>query len=467
MHRRRLLTTVAAFALSASSSPKAATRVDREAVEIMSYVPPQHAAAIVSGRLPAQDYIQAALRSGARKVLAPRGVRLLVEPVGVKTMGKAVVPYCIAVPSGVEFDLQGAALEIRPQHRAAILVNEGLGTVEDSGIRIVNGSIDGGNGIDRDAPRSLEVGCITLHGVRESEIRNVTVTGARQYAGRFLKCRECKFSTLKCLSSNGDGWSFGVDFNDQQVVDSVIDRIAAHNCEGVHPGLVGNGAIFTVQGCRVGSVFAANCAGGVKIQDSSRDSAFADLVFVGGANGTANSGIKVQGTQDRKLVPTNIIIDRVQSRDSSGEGLAIRFVGIVKIGSYLGQRNSRLLKNRDVDMRGDDVQVGQIVSEASFGEGLSIPGSGQYRLGHVTIEDAREAGFHIANACRCDVQELILSRCEKNIVVTHEGVRGSISSASIVQRGTEDPPPLIKSIASDFHVCALRHDGLEERDDAC
>lgn len=353
-----------------------------------------------------QGYIQQALDAGVRHISIGPITCPLVQR-GVKNVGRVRIPYCLEIGANTHLDLDGATLALADGQRAAALVNRFPDRGTDANIVIENGVIRGARYSSPVSPRDLEYGCLILYGVRASAARNLLVIDAQQYAGRFLRCADCSFESLICKSSRGDGWSFGLSANQQVVENSSIDDVFAENCQG-NEWLAGNGAIFTVVGSRIGTVRTVNCAGGIKLQDASRDCVVRRLEFVGGSYGTANSGVKIQGNVAVGLMPQRIAIDEVSATDCFGEGLAVRFADDIAVGTYSGVGNSNGLKNRDVDLRAKSVSIGKVNSRGCHGAVVSIGAPGRYKIEAIQASDQLGSALQVAAAASVVVGEIAL-----------------------------------------------------------
>ena len=131
---------------------------------------------------------------------------------------------------------------------------------------------------------------------------------------------------------------------------------------GVDPAFrPGFGERKAPQGFSRSGVEGENCGGGIKIQDETLSCTFEFLRFEGGANGTANSGIKVQGRPD--YIASDITIKKIVSANAtSGSGLFTYACRNVTIGSYTGVNCGKLGAIPDCDLRGTSVSIGSISS---------------------------------------------------------------------------------------------------------
>lgn len=344
--------------------------------------------------------VAAALNSGAKRVLGAPGKTYLLRKTGVFQLNGVDQPYCVLIPAGVTLDANGAAFKLADSQNAALFAANGV-----DGPGLVNANIDG-NQSQQTAPSAGSMPCVHFYNCTKPRVENVTVSSAREYAGRFLACSRGTFSDLRCFDSYGDGWSFGVDGGYAgQVTYSRIDKVYAENCLGTYPGLEGNPAIFTVQHCTVGAVVAKDCAAGIKIQDSSLSSSFGQLVFDGANNGTSNSGIKVQGNSGAGVYPRGISIDSAVASNCYGEGLYVMDCFDIAIGRYVGRDNGRVSSSRDVRIDGDRVSIGSILSyapTAGAGYAVVVTGAGRYSIGEIKAHNANRV-FQVTGAANVEV----------------------------------------------------------------
>jgi hypothetical protein len=242
--------------------------------------------------------IQAALDSGAKVVRLAPGSTYIVSQAGTKTIQTVAHRYCLLIPDGVYLDLNGSTLKLSDSQNAAVVMNATAGTTQNTDLGVGNGVIDG-NQANQTSPGAGDMPCVFFYDVMRPTVKDLRAKNVRQYAGRFLACYEGYFNNLRCDDSDGDGWSFGVNgtAGENRVFRSFIDNIYSENCtNGGYGSLQGNPALFTVVECSVGKVVGKNCGGGIKIQDSSSDSTFGQLLFESTSNGSTNSGTKIQGT---------------------------------------------------------------------------------------------------------------------------------------------------------------------------
>jgi hypothetical protein len=361
--------------------------------------------------------IQQALDSGAKIVRGVQGKTYLVGHTSTVSVNSTNQRYCLSIPTGVVLDLNGATLKAKGSSNSSPVM---LASVTDSGI--INGVIDC-NKASQTSPATGEIAGIFAYNCTRPRIENIRAKNCRMYAGRFLKNTGGRYVNLHCEDSDADGWSFGVDGGySGHVVDAFIDEIYAENCTTTYGGTYqGNPVIFTTKRCQVGRVLGKNSSGGVKIQDSSEDSSFDSLTFIGPTNGANNSGVKVQGN-GAGLQPKRIRIGSIQSRDAYGNGLYVYDCLSVEIGRYHGLSNGtggaasgsdQYDVNIDVPTGGrvfvgfidsespgtrigraqgaGICTIGRLYGKTPTGVGFSYNGSGEFYSDQIRIDDGGSA----------------------------------------------------------------------------
>lgn len=281
------------------------------------------------------------------------GKTYLVSFTGTKTILGTANRYCLLIPDGVFFDLNGATLKLAAAQNAAIVLNSTAGTTQNVSMGIGNGTLDG-NESNQTTPAAGDMGCVMLYDVLRPRVENLRVINARQYFGRFLKIDKGYFNNLHGNRSDGDGWSFGISASSQHVTNTFIDNIYAEDCTNATYGtLQGNGFIATTKYCSIGKVECVNCGGGNKIQDDSIDTTWASSIFRGGANNTSNCGTKLQGGSGLKDLE-RISVGQIISENCHSSGLYWYESKDCHIGSYIGYNNGATGAVRDVDIQTSD-----------------------------------------------------------------------------------------------------------------
>jgi hypothetical protein len=328
--------------------------------------------------------VQAALNSGAKIVQGVPGATYLVSHAGTVTVNSTAQRYCLLIPAGVVFDLNGSTVKAANASNSSPVM---LYSVADSGV--INGVIDC-NKSNQTTPATGEIAGIYAYGCTRPIISGIRATNCRMYAGRFLASTGGYYTDLWCTGSDADGWSFGIDggFNGH-IVEAFIDNIYAENCTQVYGGgYQGNPVIFTIKRCVIGKVIGKDSSAGIKIQDSSADSSFASLTFIGQTNGSVNSGVKVQGN-GAGLQPTRIKVAMINVSNAYGNGLYIADTLSVEVAEYHGLSNGTGAgatgsDKYDVDIStpaGGRVIIGAIDSESPGALCGRVGGSGVCKIG--------------------------------------------------------------------------------------
>lgn len=344
--------------------------------------------------------MQAALDSGAKVVEGVPGRTYLVSSAGTKTFRSAAQYFCLAIPPNVTVDLRGSTVKLAAAANAQVFVNKNAGTTQDADVGLINGVLDG-NEANQTSPATGEMGCITLYDCLRPRVEHLRVINSRQYAGRFQLCEDGYFNHLYSKRGDGDAWAFGVS-GTWNMFNCFIDNIYAEDHTNATFGsLQGNPAIFTVDRCMVGKIQGVNCGGGIKIQSPQAGlTTFGQLIFIGGANGTTNSGIKVQG-QSGQADGGIVSIGEVITELSEGEGLVITESKNVQIGSWKSYQDGQAGTNiaGRVESTSSNVQIGTVyVEEAGF-TGFSCEGSNT-KIGSAIVKNSGQvvaaANFNIA-----------------------------------------------------------------------
>lgn len=324
----------------ATTAHRASRTVAAKAGEIVTLDDGQGSSSAVQGDGTTDDTvgIQRVLDGGAKVVRGVQGKTYLVSQQGTKTINGTAHRYCLLIPDGVIFDLNGATLKLADSSNAALVLNATAGTTQNTDLGICNGVIDG-NQANQTSPGAGDMPCVFLHDVVRPQVYNLRAKNVRQYAGRFLKCDRGFFNNLHCEDSDGDGWSFGISASSQAVTNSFIDNIYAEACVGTYGSLEGNGIIGVLQYCSVGKMEEKDCAGSLKIQDDTKYSNIATLIARGSTNGSANSGVVVQGNSGSSLYPTGVSIGQIVAEGCYGNGLSVTVINSVTIGQYTGANN--------------------------------------------------------------------------------------------------------------------------------
>jgi len=336
---------IAALALIASLVPIAAvpqsTSLDNSVkLSDITFINQPSFGAKCDGSTDDRAAIQAALDSGAKFIYGVAGATCLVnKSSSTKTILGVAYPFALAIPPGVVLDCQGGTIKLANSQNSIILINKNAGSSTDSDIGIRNCIFDG-NYTNQTTPASGEMSNVMLWGALRPRLENIRAINARQYCGRFLNIDTGYFNQLRCETSYGDCWSFGISASSQPVVRSFGDNIYGENCLGSFGTLQGNPWIGVVQNSTFGKIIGKDSHGGLKIQDDSQYSSFGQMIFIGQTNGSTNSGTKVQGNTGAGTYPIGISIGQVISQNAYGNGLHITAIKSVSIGEYIGYSNA-------------------------------------------------------------------------------------------------------------------------------
>lgn len=370
--------------------------------------------------------IQAALNSGHKKVILDPNKTYLVSHAATTTINSVTYRYSLTVPQGVAFDLNGSTLKLAGAQNTSIVAMLN----DDSAL--FNGVLDS-NRTNQTSPATGEMAGVLAYDVDRIRIETVKAVNSRQYAGRFLNCRDSKFVGLLCTDSYGDGWAFGttgaVEF---RLVDCEIDKIHSEDCEGAFAGLEGNGIIVTAVNTRVGSLFAKDCHGGTKIQNSSTGVTIASSVFDGDDHtyGGANCGTKVQGDSGSSLYPTGVSIANVLSRNCYGNGLVINDVNSVAIGSYQGYDNgsgsgAAGSDQNDVEINTSDgtgaklVKINSLYSDNPDAIGVKHQGSGNFEFDSIVVRNPTGVAYQDTSSGRISGRRLLALDDQGGVTLTY------------------------------------------------
>jgi hypothetical protein len=376
--------------------------------------------------------IQAAIDAKSNSVVQlDRGKTYLVSYAGTKTTPVTTAyRYCLTLKSGVTLDLNGSTIKQANGSNACVFINGLSGSGQDSDFGVRNGTIDC-NAANQTAPATGEACGILLYDCDRPDVRDLKVIDAWGYAGRFLSVRDGDFNDLRAIDSLGDGWSFGIPA--YPIDRSRIDKIYGEACLGGANGgsQQGNPSIFTGTQLDIGSLYAVDCAGGVKVQSTSADCAIRSVQIDGTNNGTANSGLKVQGDVSGSY-PTRITIGQVVAKNCYGSGLHVYHCGDVNISAYVGDSNgtgagatsgdqmdvyitpiattklvigSIISSNpgtRSINVAGADgssVRIGSVVSTGATGDAVTVSGTSLTTVGIGSI-DAFDPNSTMLYACK-------------------------------------------------------------------
>lgn len=228
------------------------------------------------------------------------------------------IRYGLVMKSGVILDGNNSTIRQQNGQNCFVIINEAITTNVGSGptqrdeqMGLINLKVDGNranqNGFeDLDAtPAYSEQGGIALQAIDRSFIHNFEVNSSQCYGAKIVDAIECQFSELRSNNVRGDVYAFGLQQESAVPLEMVRCTVGNGVVEGAEQGYsFPDSSRSNIQGnpfitCAVDSTFgdwtASDCGGGYKIENRSLNSGFGTLIFVGGPNGTVNSGVKIQG----------------------------------------------------------------------------------------------------------------------------------------------------------------------------
>lgn len=305
-------------------------------------------------------------------------------------------PYATLARAGMRVKGNGATIALLNAQNATIVM---LYQVDDV---VITDLVLDFNRANQTTPASGEMANILAYDCDGGEISKIQAVNVRQYAGRFLNLRRMRLVGLDCSDSHGDGWSLGTTGSAEfRLFSCFIDDIYAEDCEGAFAGLEGNGVILTAVDTKVGTLHTKDCAGGIKLQNSTTRTRVAVAIFDGDDHTFAgvNSGLKLQGFTAGGLFPTDLTVDSAISRNGYGNGLVITAVNSVSLGTYHGYNNGSGTAaagsdQNDVEINTTDgtgpksVQIGSIEVDEPDATGVRHQGSGNVDIGSVVVRNS-------------------------------------------------------------------------------
>jgi hypothetical protein len=336
-----------------------------------------------------QAALDALSTAGGGLIKTTFGKTYLVSFASSKTIDAVANRTCLGIPSNVIVHVvAGSTVKLAASQNATIFINKNAGTSQDSDLGlIVDGWLDG-NETNQTSPAAGEMAMVKLYNVDRPYIPRLNCKNARDYFGRFLLCNDVLFTNFYGMTSDGDGWSFGVG-GTNNIFGGFIDNIYAEACTQNYGSLQGNGVIGCIERAVVGKMKTVNCAGGIKIQSPSDGlTSYGQLTFIGGANGTTNSGIKVQG-QSGQADGGIVSIGEIISELAEGEGLAITECTNVQIGSFKSAQDGQAGTNAALDISdtASNIQIGTVHIEEAGGAGADCDGD-NVKLGSVIVKNS-------------------------------------------------------------------------------
>jgi hypothetical protein len=402
--------------------------------------------------------IQAALNSGYKRVVGTPGTTYIVSYAGSQTVGATAQRYCLNIPTGVVFDLNGATIKMAAASNASPIML--FGTTDSS---VINGVIDS-NKTNQTTPATGEIASIYAYNNTRLNINNIKAINNRMYAGRFLNNTGGYFTNLWATDSDGDGWNFGN--STYKNVECFIDNIYAEACTASYGGgFQGNGFILTGTNVNVGKVTTKSCAGGLKVQDDSSDINVNSLIFIGPTNGTANSGVKVQGN-GAGLQPKRIKIGSVNVTNAYGNGLFISDVISAEVSQYHGYLNGTGAGATGSDKNDVDLSIptlgrlyiGTVDSESPNGQNVRAQGAGYIRIDNINGKNPTGAGVSSsATEFECDSLNIQDTGATMTYAFLVTGGKGNVNKVTTNKtHSTTQSRVLVQTGLYDFYIGSIR-----------
>ena len=329
--------------------------------------------------------IQSALnsaQSAGKTVIGNKGDIYLLNIQGTKnfmTSSVTGLPFCVEVPTGVKFDLQGATLKSISD--AVLLSNKQSSTELDVDIEIRNGILDGGGTLFNSKP------LIFFYGVTGLRFTDIIAQNSTHLLSTFTNLTKAHFDNITAKNIVGNAWQFGLPTLNQEVRDSYIGKIFSFDVtpesEPIFPGSPFIGNLIR---CTVDLIFARNVGSGAKIQQGSKDITISTVDIKTTNSSGLNSGFKIQGTSTEKV--ENVIVDLVKAMEQKGTGLFVENARNVRVNSYIGYGNAITGEYPDIWLAGDNVGIGQATSINSGGTGVLVRADAQnYYIGEANVNE--------------------------------------------------------------------------------
>lgn len=335
----RIVSTGGAARIVSTGGAQRITEVDLNNVTVVPFSAGDTRAAI-------QSAIDSVAAAGGGIVQLEAGRVYEVSQTGNAATFRSTTPigYGVVMKAAVILDGNGSTIKELPGQNCFVIINEaittnvGAGTTQrDVGMGIINLVVDGNranqNGFEDlgATPSYSEQGGIALQSVDRMLINNLEVNDCQAYGVKIVDAFDCQFDELRSKNVRGDVYALGLQQEGAVPLELVSCNVGNGTIEGAEDGysfpdsarasLQGNGLICCPVNSTFGDWTTTNCGGGIKIENQSLNSSFDSLIFVGGANDTTNSGVKIQGFAGGR--PDGITIGRVVGKSTFAE--AMRF----------------------------------------------------------------------------------------------------------------------------------------------
>lgn len=334
--------------------------------------------------------LNTAFASGVPFLKGERDATYLVSYTGNKTLYVAY-RYCVLIKSNTKVDFAGGTMKLADDQNACLLMNDGFGADTDENITILNLKVDG-NRANQTEPATGDMSCVNMYGITNLNFQHFEGFEARQTVARFLKITNFIIDDLRGIGSDGGIFNFGTAADGQELKRGHFGTIYAEGGHQDYPigSVQGEAAVFTCIDTTLDSIIAYNCAGPIKIQDSSYNASFANISYTGGATHQGeNTGVKVEGNL-AGLTPKKISIGNISVRDAWGYGLYLVDNEDVSIGSYTGTNNNKVTTLDDVALQQvKNLKITNCNIDTPNGIGMIVNNTvGLYSIDNLTIRNA-------------------------------------------------------------------------------
>jgi hypothetical protein len=300
--------------------------------------------------------------------------------------GTTSMPYLLAIPDGVTFDLRGSTLKLGAD--AVMVTTVGaLTNVTSTGAALVNGILDGNNQT-LTSKFLVQIGKATgLH--LDFKMINVNHGGLQLH-----NCTKVNAPYLEADTVVGQPYSLGSLTSGQGVTNSTFGRIIARN---VTPDPTNTfnfpGNVFYIEGqrCTIDSIIGYSCSAGVKINVSCTDIQIGKILLDTVGDSAGNSGLKLQG--DGTGGPYRIHVGQLSAKANSAHGLWIEKSTDCTVDSYIGEGNNTLGGGPDVWLGGIRDQIGSIRSTGAGADAILVRSYAvDFQIGTIHIRNPGQAG---------------------------------------------------------------------------
>lgn len=315
--------------------------------------------------------------------------------------------WSLKIPSNVTVDLNGATIKLAASQDTCIFVNENIGTTQDSGIIIRNGTLDG-NRANQGASTEQHP-LIGLYDVVQPVVENIDAVNANMYFGRFHLIYEGRFVGLHGSNSRGNGWNWGVA--DQECFRCFIDDIYAEDCDFISAANPGNGAFFHVVNSAIGKVVTSNCNFGVKVAgDHTRydcNSTIDEVIVLNGADGD-DKAFKLQGLGASNRL-TGVAVGRVISVDADDNSLYVIYADDCHVEAVVAYGSNGNDSSRDIYIGDSDrFSAGSLKSVEAGTIGCLIDDEADgYFINNITVHNCTGNAVQIESAHEGYIKSLI------------------------------------------------------------